>query len=105
MKIKLTNMLRRKERNNRYAKLNRGRWGRFIYIKDLLQEGKNSRKSKQRNKCRKNNYRFKKLEVKKKKRKKKEKESSMELQMPNIKAEVYNNNKKCEWGRGKGSKA
>ena len=24
----------RKERNNRYAKLNRGRWRRFIYIKD-----------------------------------------------------------------------
>ena len=35
MKIKLTNMLRGKERKkkmNRYAKLNRGRW-RFIYIK------------------------------------------------------------------------
>ena len=24
----------RKERKNRYAKLNRGRWRRFIYIKD-----------------------------------------------------------------------
>ena len=37
---------------------------------------------------------FKKLGVKKEKRKKKEKESSTELQKPNIKAEVYNNNKK-----------
>ena len=37
MKTKLTGMLRgkekRKERQNRYANLNRGRW-RFIYIKD-----------------------------------------------------------------------
>jgi len=33
MKIKLTNMLRGKERKNRYAKLKRGRL-RFIYIKD-----------------------------------------------------------------------
>ena len=38
MKIKLTNTLRGKERKkkrkNRYAKLNRGRERRFIYIKD-----------------------------------------------------------------------
>ena len=37
MKIKLTNMLRGKEkrkRKNRYAKLNRGRKRRFIYIND-----------------------------------------------------------------------
>ena len=37
MKIKLSNVLRgkeRKERKNRYAKLNRGRSRRFIYIKD-----------------------------------------------------------------------
>ena len=37
MKTKLTNMLRGKERKkikNRYAKLNRGRYRRFIYIKD-----------------------------------------------------------------------
>ena len=34
MKTKLTNMLRGKERKNRYAELNRGRWRRFIYIKD-----------------------------------------------------------------------
>ena len=37
MKMKLTNMLRGKERNkrkNRYAKLNRARKRRFIYIKD-----------------------------------------------------------------------
>ena len=38
MKTKLTNMLEeRKERNSRHAKLNRGRWRRFIYIKDKLQ--------------------------------------------------------------------
>ena len=48
-------MLRGKKRKNRYAKLNRGRLRRFIYIKDLLQGDKNSKKSKQRNKCRKNN--------------------------------------------------
>ena len=37
MKIKLTNMFRGKEgkkRKNRYAKLDRGRERRFIYIKD-----------------------------------------------------------------------
>ena len=34
-KTKLTNMLRGKERKkNRYAKLNRGKLRRFIYIKD-----------------------------------------------------------------------
>ena len=36
-KKKLTNTLRgkeRKKRESRYAKLNRGRWRRFIYIKD-----------------------------------------------------------------------
>ena len=32
-KTKLTNILRGKERKNRYAKLHGGRW-RFIYIKD-----------------------------------------------------------------------
>ena len=41
MKTNLTNMLRGKERKkikkrkNRYAKLNRGRWRRFIYIKEF----------------------------------------------------------------------
>ena len=36
MQIKLTNMMRekeRKKRKSRYAKLNRRRWRRFIYIK------------------------------------------------------------------------
>ena len=33
MKTKVTNVLRGKERKNRYAKLNRGRLRRFIYIK------------------------------------------------------------------------
>ena len=44
----------------------------------------------------KNNYMFKKLEVKKEKRKKKEKESSTELQKPNIEADAHNNNEKCD---------
>ena len=39
-------MLRGKERKNRYAKLNGARWRRFIYIKDLVQVEKNSRKHK-----------------------------------------------------------
>ena len=33
IKIKLTNVLRGKKRKNRYAKLNRGRWRVFIFIK------------------------------------------------------------------------
>ena len=41
-------------KENRYAKLNRGRRKKFIYIKDELQGEKNSREGKQRNKCRKN---------------------------------------------------
>ena len=58
MKIKLRNMLRgkeRKKRKNRHAKLNGGRYRRFIYFKNKLQGEKNRRKSKQRNKCRKDN--------------------------------------------------
>ena len=34
-------------------------------------------------------------------RKKGKKESSTEPQKPNIEAEVYNNNKKCDWGKRK----
>ena len=56
-----------------------------------MQGEKNIRKSKQRNKCRKNNNRFKKLREKKKKE-----ENATELQKPNIEAEVYNNNKKYD---------
>ena len=37
---------------------------------------------------------FKKLKLKKREEKK---ENSTELQKPNIEAEVYNNNEKCEW--------
>ena len=61
------------------------------------------------NKCRKNNNRFKKLKIKikkkrkvkkngrrKKKGKEKKKGNSTELQKPNVEAEVYNNNKKCD---------
>ena len=53
-------------------------------------------KSKQRYKCIKNNNRFKKLKLK---RREKEKggRNSTELQKPNVEAEVYNNNKKCDW--------
>ena len=43
MKTNLTNMFRgkeRKKRKNRYARLNRGRWRTFIYIKDLTARGK-----------------------------------------------------------------
>ena len=63
-----------------------------------MQGEKNSRKSRQRNKCRKNNNTFKKLKRKKEKGKKK-KENSSELQKPNVEAEVYNNKKKCDWER------
>ena len=38
-----------------------------------------------------NKNRFKKLKLKKE-------ENSIELQKPNAEAEVYNNNKKCDWG-------
>ena len=48
MKIKLTNMLRGKKRKNRYAKLNRGRWRRSIYIKDYLQGEKRVGKANKR---------------------------------------------------------
>ena len=34
-------------------------------------------------------------------RKKEKKENSTELQKPNVEAEVYNNNKKCDWGKKK----
>ena len=57
-------------------------------VQQKLQGEKNSRKSKQGNKCRKNNNLFKNL-----KKRKKKKENSTELQKPNIQAEVYNNNK------------
>ena len=44
--------------------------------------------------------RFKKLKLKKEKKKKqkkqKKKRNSTELQKPNVEAEVYNNNKKCD---------
>ena len=56
-------MKERKESKNRYVKLNRRRW-RFMYIKDELQGEKNSRKGKQRNKCRKNIKGLKKIKVK-----------------------------------------
>ena len=42
---------------------------------------------------------LKKLKLKKEKEKKKE--NSTELQKSNIEAEVYNNNKKCNWGEEK----
>ena len=39
-----------------------------------------------------------KIKIKKKERKK---ENSIELQKPDTEAEVYNNNKKCDWGKKK----
>ena len=57
-----------------------------------IQGQKNSRRSKQRNKCRQSNNRFEKLKLKKRK---KTEENSTELQNPNIEAEVYDN-KKCD---------
>ena len=35
---------------------------------------------------------------------KNKKENSTEMQKPNIKAEVYDNNKKCDWGGKKAQK-
>ena len=78
-----------------------------------MQGEKNSRKAKQRNKCRKNIIGLKKLKVKiikkekilkkggssrKEERKKggNKKENTTELQKPNVEAEVYSNNKKCD---------
>ena len=53
-----------------------------------MQGEKTSRKTKQRNKCRKNNNKFKKLKRKKGK--------LYRTSKSNIEAEVYNNYKKCE---------
>ena len=55
-----------------------------------MQGEKNIRKSKQRNKCRENNNKFKKLKIEKIKEKKKTPEK---CKSP-IEAEAYNNNKK-----------
>ena len=54
---------------------------------------KNGRKGKQRNKCRKKYNRFKKLKLLKRENKK---ENSPELQKPNVEADIYNNNNKCD---------
>ena len=62
-------------------------------VQQKLQGEKNSRKSKQGNKCRKNNNRFKNQKLKLKKREKR-KENSTEWQKPNIEAKVYNTSKK-----------
>ena len=66
-----------------------------------MQGERDCRKGKQRNKCRKNNDRFKilKIKIKKKENRKKKKENSPELQNLNIEAEVFNNNEKCDWER------
>ena len=47
------------------------------------------------------NKKKKKKEGERKKGKKKKKENSTELPKPNAHAEVYNNNKKCDWGKKK----
>ena len=41
------------------------------------------------------------LKIKIKKREREKKDNSKELQKPNVEAEVYNNNKKCDWGKKK----
>ena len=60
----------------------------------------NSRKSKQKNKYRKDNNRFKNLKLRKEKRKKK-KENSTKLQKSNIEAEVYKTIKNVTEGEKK----
>ena len=40
----------------------------------------------------------------KKVKKKKKKKNATELQKPNAEAEVYNSNKKCDWGNKKAQK-
>ena len=99
MKIKLTNMLRGKERKNRYAKLNRGRWKRFIYIKDQLQ-GEKNRKGKQRNKCRKIYSRFKKLKIKIIKKRKEKKEDLKKGRRQKEKGKLHRTAKVQCRGRG-----
>ena len=81
----------------RYAKLNRGRLRWCTYIKDQLQGEKNSRKGKQRKRCRKNIIGLKKLKLFTREREKKE--NSPDLQKANVEAEIYNN-KKYDWGGG-----
>ena len=63
-----------------------------------MQGKRNSRRSKQRKRCRKNNNRFKKLKLK---REREKKENYTELQKSNIETEIYNNIKKCDWGKTK----
>ena len=64
-----------------------------------MQEEKKSRESKQENKFRKSNNRFKKLKLKK--GEKKEKGNPPRTAKANAKAEAYHNNKKCDWGKKK----
>jgi len=61
-----------------------------------VQGEKKSRKSKQENKFRKSNNRFKKLKIKTKKKGGGKGRPPPELQKPNAKAEAYHNNKKCD---------
>ena len=70
-----------------------------------MQGEKNSRKGKQRKKCRKNIIGLKKLKIKiikerktggKEKEKREKKGNSSEVQKLNVEAGVYNNNRKCD---------
>jgi len=57
MKTKLTSMLKgkeRKERKNRYAKLNKGRWRRHTHYR-LPARGKDQYERQTKNKCRQKN--------------------------------------------------
>ena len=65
-----------------------------MYTIKINCRGRNTREGKQRMSVEKIIVGLK-IKVKKEKRKKR-KENSTELQKPNIEAEVYNNNKKCD---------
>ena len=97
MKTKLINKLRgkeRKKRKTRYAKLYRSRWRRFIYILKInCKEKRTVGKTKKGINVEKYN-RLKKLKLKKEKKKKGKLPRTTKAQDT---AEVYNNNKKCDW--------
>jgi len=104
MKRKLTNMLRGKERKKKYAKLNRGREEDLYTLKINFKGKRTVGKAKKGLNVEKNIIDLKVSKIisiknrKKKERKKRKKimENPTELQKPNIEAEVYNNNKKCD---------
>ena len=91
MIIKLTNKSRGKERKNRYAKLSQ----RFT-ARGKEQQERQTKKYMQKKYNRFKNIKIIKKRKKKEEREKDKKENSTEPQRPNMEAEVYNNNKKCD---------